>query len=66
MFSRGEEMYQYEYIDDTPRDFPTLGLHEVKKGDIVESETELNSPFLKDVIPKPKTKGDEKIYYALN
>lgn len=53
-------MFIYEYSDDTPRDFPTLGLRDVKKGDKVESETELNSPFLKDVTPKPKLKGDEK------
>ena len=53
-------MYQYEYTDDTPRDFPTLGLREVKKGDKVESEIELNSPYLKDTTPKLKPKGDEK------
>lgn len=52
-------MYQYEYTGDIPRDFPTLGIR-VKKGDKIESETELNSPFLKDITPKPTKKGDDK------
>lgn len=58
-------MYVYEYTDETPRDFPTLGLRGVKKGDIVKSIDELNSDFLKDVKPAKKSsvenvsKGDE-------
>lgn len=42
-------MYLYEYTDDTTRDFPTLGLREVKKGDIIESPVEINSDFIKKV-----------------
>lgn len=56
--------YIYEYIDDIPRDFPTIGLREVKKGQRVESEDELNSPFLKEIKPVLKpfvtSKGSEE------
>lgn len=53
-------MFTYEYTDDIPRDFPTLGLRDVKKGDQVTSEDELNSPFLKEIKPKstPKDGGE--------
>lgn len=53
-------MYLYEYTDDTPRDFPTLGVREVKKGDVIESAEPLHSQFLKDVTPKKVVKGDDK------
>lgn len=49
-------LYRYEYTDEIPRDFPTIGFREVKKGDIVESEEPLNSPFLKAI----KQKGADK------
>jgi hypothetical protein len=51
-------MYRYKYIDDTPRDFPTLGYREVKKNDVIESEEELNSPFLEEII-EDKKEGEE-------
>ena len=53
-------MYRYEYTADTPRDFPTLGIREVKKGDVIESEEPLCSSFLKDATPKVTVKGDDK------
>lgn len=55
-------MFKYEYTDDTPRDFPTIGLREVKKGDVIESEEPLFSPHLKEVVAKeaPTEKGSEE------
>lgn len=62
-------MHVYKYIGDEPRDFPTLGKRDVKKGDEIQSESPLENPFLKEVKPKkadsketPKTdtKGSEK------
>lgn len=49
-------MKTYEYIGDEPRNFPTLG-RELKKGDTIDSEEDLNSPFLVEVKPK---KGADK------
>lgn len=40
--------YQYTYIGDEPRDFPTIGYRNVQKGDTVESEEPLFSSFLVD------------------
>jgi hypothetical protein len=52
--------YKYEYTGDIPRDFPTLGLREVKKGDVIESEESLhNMPFLKEIKEKPAQKGSD-------
>jgi hypothetical protein len=42
-------MHVYEYTDEIPRDFPALGLRNLKKGDKVESAEALNNPFLKEV-----------------
>lgn len=53
--------YQYTYIGDEERDFPTLGIR-VSKGDKVESDEPLISPFLMDKnaqeTPAPKQKGE--------
>lgn len=49
-------MFVYEYTDDLPRDFPTLGIRNVKKGDRIESEEKLNSPYLKESKQKPTQK----------
>lgn len=49
-------MHIYEYTGDIARDFPTLGIRDVKKGDKVESEKALNSPFLKEI--KQKGSGE--------
>lgn len=38
---------KYEYIDSIPRDFPTIGIRGIKKGDTFESNIEINSPFVK-------------------
>lgn len=40
--------YQYTYIGDNPCDFITIGKRNVQKGDTVESEEPLFSPFLVD------------------
>lgn len=41
-------MYKYKYIDETERNFPTLGII-AKKDDIIESEEKLNNPFLQEI-----------------
>jgi hypothetical protein len=42
-------MHVYEYTDEIPRDFPALGLRNVKKGDKIESKEYLDSPFLEEL-----------------
>jgi hypothetical protein len=44
---------KYEYTDQITRDFPTLGLRNVKNGDTFESDVEINSPFVKKVLDTP-------------
>lgn len=43
--------YIYTYIGEEPRDFPTIGLRDVKKGDTVESDEPLYSSFLVETTP---------------
>lgn len=51
--------YQYTYTGEEPRDFPTVGLRDVQKGDTVESEEPLFSPFLVEITPKSTDKKGE-------
>lgn len=48
-------MYQYTYVGDNPCDFITIGLRNVQKGDTVESEEPLYSPFLVEIEPTKVT-----------
>lgn len=42
---------KYKYIDDVERDFPTLGIR-ANKGDIIETDIEINSPFVRKIEEK--------------
>lgn len=54
--------YKYTYVGENPCDFPTVGIRDVNKGDTVESDEQLFSPFLIDQNvqerPAPKEKGE--------
>lgn len=52
-------MYKYTYTGENPIDLPTIGLREVTKGDTVESEEPLFSPFLVEITPKSTDKKGE-------
>lgn len=43
-------LYKYRYVGEEPRDFPTIGKRNVKKGDEIESAEELGSPFLQEIV----------------
>jgi hypothetical protein len=43
--------FSYTYTGDEPRDFPTIGLRDVQKGDTVESDEPLYSSFLVETTP---------------
>jgi hypothetical protein len=53
-------MYKYTYTGEEPRDFITIGKRNVQKGDTVESEEQLFSPFLVEITPDKtrETKGE--------
>lgn len=47
--------YKYTYTGENPIDIPTLGIRDVQKGDTVESDEPLFSPFLVEITPKAAT-----------
>ena len=47
-------MKKYEYVGDEERVFSTLGIS-LKKGDVIESETEINNEYLKEIEEENKT-----------
>jgi hypothetical protein len=44
---------KYEYTGELAIDLPTVGLRNIKKGDIFESNVEINNSFIKKVIDTP-------------
>jgi hypothetical protein len=51
---------KYEYIDKITRDFPTLGLRNVKQGDTFISDIEINSNYVRKVLNTPVSPGNFK------
>jgi hypothetical protein len=52
-------MYKYTYTGENPVDFITIGKHNVKNGDTVESDEPLYSPLLVEITPKATDKKGE-------
>jgi len=52
---------KYEYIDQITRDFPTLGLRNIKNGDVFESDVEINSNYVRKVLGTPVAPGNPRI-----
>ena len=52
---------KYEYTGELAIDLPTVGLRNIKKGDIFESNVEINNSFIKKVIDTPIAPVEDKI-----
>ena len=51
--------FKYTYTGENPIDIPIIGIRDVQKGDTVESDEPLYSPFLVEITPKTSDKKGE-------